>query len=107
LVTVFLEVLWGYGGDWIDPETREVSLDQPEALRALDFLKRSLGTISPTAVTTYAEEDTRTLFQNDRAIFLRNWPYVWTAMAQSPLRKEAESEWRPSFTLRVSEAPQL
>jgi glutamyl-tRNA reductase len=95
LVTVFLEILWGYGGDWIDPETREVSIDQPEALRALDFLKRSLGTISPTAVTTYAEEDTRTLFQNGRAVFLRNWPYVWTAMAQSPLRKEGRVGMAP------------
>ena len=95
LVTVFLEILWGYGGDWIDAETREVSIDQPEALRALDFLKRSLGTISPTAITTYAEEDTRTLFQNDRAVFLRNWPYVWTAMAQSPLRKEGRVGMAP------------
>ena len=72
-----------------------MSIDQPEALRALDFLKRSLGTISPTAVTTYAEEDTRTLFQNDRAVFLRNWPYVWTAMAQSPLRKEGRVGMAP------------
>jgi len=95
LVTVFLEILWGYGGDWIDPETREVSIDQPEALRALDFLRRSLGTISPRAVTTYAEEDTRTLFQNGRAVFLRNWPYVWTAMAQSPLRKEGRVGMAP------------
>jgi multiple sugar transport system substrate-binding protein len=86
LVTVYLEVLWGFGGDWIDAATREVHLDRPEALHALEFLKRTIGTISPTAVTTYAEEDTRSLFQNGRAVFLRNWPYVWTLMRESPLR---------------------
>jgi trehalose/maltose transport system substrate-binding protein len=88
LVTVFLEVLWGYGGNWIDASTREVFLDRPEAIAAVQFLKRSIGTISPPAVTTYIEEDTRNLFQNGRAVFLRNWPYVWTLMAESPLRKE-------------------
>src|SRR5262249_25831333 len=85
---VFLEVLWGYGGDWIDAEKREVLLDRPEALQALEFLTRSVGTISPEAVTTYSEEDTRILFQNGRAVFLRNWPYVWAVMAKSPGRTQ-------------------
>ena len=83
LVTVFLEVLWGYGGEWIDPETREVKLDSPEAVQAIRFLRRTVGTVSPPAVTTYAEEDTRNIFQNGRAVFLRNWPYVWTLMQRS------------------------
>jgi multiple sugar transport system substrate-binding protein len=86
LVTVFLEVLWGFGGDWIDAENRQVLLDRPEALQALQFLTRTVGTISPPAVTTYIEEDTRTLFQNGRSVFLRNWPYVWTLLEETPLR---------------------
>jgi multiple sugar transport system substrate-binding protein len=88
LVTVFLEVLWGFGGDWINAETREVLLDRPEALQALEFLMRTIGTISPPAVTTYIEEDTRNLFQNGRSVFLRNWPYVWRLMKDNPLRLE-------------------
>lgn len=83
LVTVFLEVLWGHGGEWIDPETREVKLDSPEAVEAVRFLKSTVGTISPPAVTTYMEEDTRNIFQNGRAVFLRNWPYVWTLLQRS------------------------
>jgi multiple sugar transport system substrate-binding protein len=78
LVTVFLEVLWGMGGEWIDAESREVLLASPEAVRAVEFLKSTIGTISPPAVTTYVEEDTRNIFQNGRGVFLRNWPYVWT-----------------------------
>jgi multiple sugar transport system substrate-binding protein len=88
LVTVYLEVLWGFGGEWIDAATRQVFLDRPEALRAVEFLKKTIGTISPPAVTTYIEEDTRSLFQNGRGVFLRNWPYVWTLMKESPMRLE-------------------
>jgi multiple sugar transport system substrate-binding protein len=88
LVTVYLEVLWGFGGDWIDAETRQVLLDRPEAFQALEFLKKTIGTISPPAVTTYIEDDTRNLFQNGRSVFLRNWPYVWTLMKESPMRLE-------------------
>jgi multiple sugar transport system substrate-binding protein len=83
LVTVFLEVLRGYGGEWIDAQTREVKLDSPQAVQALNFLKSAVGTISPPAVTTYTEEDTRIIFQNGRAVFLRNWPYVWTLIQSS------------------------
>jgi multiple sugar transport system substrate-binding protein len=88
LVTVFLEVLWGFGGEWIDPVQRTVLLDQPEAVEALEFLRETVGTISPPGVTTYVEEDTRTLFQNGHGVFLRNWPYVWRLMQESPMRKE-------------------
>jgi len=82
LVTNFLEVLWGFGGDWIDAETREVFLDRPEALMALQFAKSTIGSISPPGVTTYTEEETRTLFQDGRAVFLRNWLYVWALAAR-------------------------
>jgi trehalose/maltose transport system substrate-binding protein len=86
LLAVYLEMLWGFGGDWIDAQTREVLLDRPEALHALEFLRNTIGTISPPAVTTYMEEDTRVLFQNGRSVFLRNWPYVWRLLEQSPQR---------------------
>jgi multiple sugar transport system substrate-binding protein len=82
LVTVFLEVLWGYGAEWIDPDTRKVHLDEPQAAEALRFLTQSVGSISPPGVTTYIEEDTRSIFQNGRSVFLRNWMYVWRLLDQ-------------------------
>ena len=87
LICSFLEVLWGFGGDWIRAETGEVVLDRPEAIRALQFLKDTVGAVSPAGVTGYIEEDTRQLFQAGRAVFLRNWAYVWTLMqrSQSPV----------------------
>ena len=83
LITAFLEVLWGFGGDWIDPETLRVHIDGPEAVEALRFLRSTIDTISPPGVTGYIEEDTRLLFQSGRAVFLRNWPYMWTLMQRS------------------------
>lgn len=79
----FLEVLRGYGGFWI--ENGEIGLDRPEAEKALDFLCRAVGTISPAGVTTYAEEESRLLFQSGRGVFLRNWPYVSNLLAKEKL----------------------
>lgn len=90
LVCDFLEVLHGHGGFWVDPATREVGLDRPEAVAALAFLVGCVRDrpISPPGVTTYQEEESRRLFQDGRAVFLRNWPYAWRlAQAEdSPLR---------------------
>ena len=75
---MFVEVLSGFGGFWANPQTFEVGLDKPEAIKAVEFLKNTIASsISPPGVTTYGEEETRLLFQNGKALFLRNWPYVW------------------------------
>ena len=79
LVCFFLEVLRGHGGFWVEPATLEVGLDRAESVAALQFLRgaRLEQPISPPGVTTYKEEESRRLFQDGRAVFLRNWPYVW------------------------------
>lgn len=75
---MFVEVLSGFGGFWANPQTFEVGLDKPEAIKAVEFLKNTIASgISPPGVTTYGEEETRLLFQNGKSLFLRNWPYVW------------------------------
>jgi multiple sugar transport system substrate-binding protein len=81
LVCNFVEVLKGFGGYWIDPDSGAVGLEEPGAVAALEFLRDSVGTISPPGVTTYAEEESRLLFQGGGAVFLRNWPYVYKALA--------------------------
>ena len=117
LITFFLEVLWGHGGDWIDPATRTVHLDEPEAIRALAFMVDLIGNESPPGVTTYTEEDTRNLFQSGHAVFLRNWLYVWrladqgggirkdqvgfTSMVHEPDSKSAASLGGWGFASRV------
>ncbi len=78
LVAMFVEILEGYGGFWVNPDTLEVGLDRPETKQAIQFLQDTIKTgISPPGVTTYQEEETRRLFQSGQAVFLRSWPYVW------------------------------
>jgi multiple sugar transport system substrate-binding protein len=95
LAAMFVEVLRGFGGTWVDAETLEVGLDQPEAIGALQFLIDSVNQgIAPPGVTTYQEEETRRLFQNGEVAFLRNWPYVW------PLAQQADSKVAGKIALK-------
>jgi multiple sugar transport system substrate-binding protein len=91
LVCDFLEILAGHGGLWADPATGQIGLDGPEARAALEFLRGSLDPaqgFSPPGVTTYQEEESRRVFADGRAAFLRNWPYVWRLAQRedSPIR---------------------
>lgn len=83
LVAMFVEVLEGYGGFWVNQDTLDVGLDRPETLEAIAFLKDTIQEgISPPGVVTYIEEDTRRAFQSGEAAFLRSWPYVWSLANQ-------------------------
>lgn len=80
LICAFLEVLWGAGGDVVAPDG-QVLIDRPEAVAALQWLVDAIYVekIVPEAVTTYQEEECRLLFEQGHAVFMRNWPYVWTS----------------------------
>jgi multiple sugar transport system substrate-binding protein len=78
VAAMFVEILEGFGGFWVNPDTLEVGLDQPKSIDAVEFLRDTITKgISPPGVVTYGEEETRLLFQNGESVFLRNWPYVW------------------------------
>ena len=92
---MFVEILEGFGGFWVNPETLEVGLDKPEAIQAVEFLKSTIDKgISPPGVPTYQEEETRRLFQSGDVVFLRNWPYVW------PLANEESSKIKGKFGIK-------
>jgi multiple sugar transport system substrate-binding protein len=96
LVAMFVEVLEGAGGFWINSDTGEVGLDRPQTLQAVEFLRNTIREgISPPGVTTYVEEDTRRLFQSGQVAFLRSWPYVWT------LANKEDSPIRGKFAMKT------
>jgi len=80
LICNFLEFLWGRGGS-LDAEHLASS---PEAATAeiretIVFIRSLIETdVSPASVLTYKEEDSRRIFTEGQAPFLRNWPYVWS-----------------------------
>jgi multiple sugar transport system substrate-binding protein len=89
LSAMFVEVLHGYGGFWVNPATLEVGLDKPEAIAAVKFLINTIEQkISPAEVVSYSEDESLAEFQQGNAVFLRSWPFVWvTANAKdSPIR---------------------
>ncbi|MEO0407088.1 MAG: ABC transporter substrate-binding protein [Cyanobacteria bacterium P01_A01_bin.135] len=78
LSAMFVEMLEGFGGFWVDADSREVGLDQPEAIAAVEFLLNTIQeNVSPSGVTNYQEEEARRLFQSGGSAFMRNWPYAW------------------------------
>jgi multiple sugar transport system substrate-binding protein len=81
LVTVFLEVLGGFGGAILTP-AGEVAVDSPAAVAALAYLRDQIvrSRVAPPEVLTWHEEESRFAFQNGNAVFLRNWPYAYPLM---------------------------
>ncbi|MDL1902847.1 ABC transporter substrate-binding protein, partial [Anaerolineae bacterium CFX9] len=64
------------GNTFITPEG-EVNVNTPEFIAALEQAAGWVGTISPEAVTTFGEEDSRAVWQSGNAAFMRNWPYAY------------------------------
>ena len=59
-----------------------VTLDNPQAVAALNKAKGWVGTIAPKGVTSYQEDETVQAFTGGNAVFVRNWPYMY-ALAQT------------------------
>lgn len=64
------------GGDFVDVDG-QVTIDNPQAARALDLAAGWVGTIAPQGALGYMEEEARAVFQNGGALFMRNWPYAY------------------------------
>ncbi len=95
LSAMFVEILHGFGGTWVNPDTLEVGLDQPEAIAAVNFLKQTIAEqVTPSGVTSFQEEEARRAFQNGQVVFMRNWPYVWR------LANEEDSPIRNQFNIK-------
>lgn len=81
------EAIWGHGGEPF--RENRLLLTETPAYAALAYLRDLMRAgISPPSVGSAAEEEARLLFQEGRAVFMRNWPYAFALLeAQgSPVR---------------------
>lgn len=87
LSCVFVEMLRGFGGRWL--EQGQPQLDSPEAIAASAWLRDLVVQgITPASVANMGEPEALQLFAAGEAAFMRNWPYAWAELNKpgSPLR---------------------
>lgn len=65
------------GGSIIDTHGN-ITINNPRAAQALDMAAGWIGKIVPPGALGYMEEESRSVFQNGDALFMRNWPYAYT-----------------------------
>ncbi len=78
LTTNALEWIASYGGGTFVNADGQVTINNPHAIEAIALAASWIGDISPEGVRNYMEEEARGVFQAGNAVFMRNWPYVWS-----------------------------
>lgn len=73
-----LEWVKSFGGGQIVEPDGTISINNENAVAALEAAKSWVGTISPDGVLAYQEEEARGVWQTGNAVFMRNWPYAYT-----------------------------
>jgi trehalose/maltose transport system substrate-binding protein len=72
-----LEWVDSFGGGTIVADDGTITINNEDAVAALDLAATWIGDIAPEGVLNYAEEEARGVFQSGNAVFMRNWPYAW------------------------------
>lgn len=72
-----LEWVASYNGGTFVDAAGNITVNNPKAARALTMAASWVGTIAPKGVMGYMEEESRAVFQNGDALFMRNWPYAY------------------------------
>jgi len=85
------------GGQIVEPDGT-ISVNNPEAVKALEMAASWVGTISPPGVLSYTEEESRGVWQTGNAVFMRNWPYAYALGngADSPVKDKFDVAPLPS-----------
>ncbi len=94
------------GNTFVTPDGKVNVNNQP----FIDFLNRAqswVGGISPQAVTTYQEEDSRAVWQAGNAAFMRNWPYAYGLgnASDSVIKDKFDFVPLPSGDVRAASLP--
>ncbi len=84
LSCVYLEMIDGFGGDWLQPKSNQIGLNSKPGIEASAWLQSLIDQgVSPKAVTNYAEPEALQSFKVGDAAFMRNWPYAWAELQKT------------------------
>ncbi len=84
LSCVYLEMIDGFGGDWLHAKNNQIGLNSEPGIKAAAWLQGLIDQgVSPEAVTNYAEPEALQSFKVGDAAFMRNWPYAWAELQKS------------------------
>ncbi|HEY8235007.1 MAG TPA: ABC transporter substrate-binding protein [Gaiellaceae bacterium] len=72
------------GGNFID--NGKVTINNSKAATILDAMRNQVGKLTPRGVTSYDEEGARNVFAAGNAMFMRNWPYAYSANQTTPVK---------------------
>ena len=98
LSCVFLELVKGFGGNWID-KNGDVQLNNKESVQAVQWMSKLIkNNISPKSVTNFAENESLQVFESGNAAFMRNWPYAWAELQ----KKKSKVRGKVGITTMVS-----
>jgi len=73
-----LEWVKSSGGGQIVEADGTISINNGNAIKALETARGWISNITPEGVLSYTEEESRGLWQTGNAAFMRNWPYAYS-----------------------------
>jgi multiple sugar transport system substrate-binding protein len=86
LTVCFAELLYSAGGKILSDDGKTVEVDSPEGKKTIEFMANGFKTGAvPKAVTTYMEQSALDAFQNNKATYMRNWPYAYALNKKSSI----------------------
>jgi multiple sugar transport system substrate-binding protein len=75
----FMEYLTSAGGSVLNGSATSSTIDSPQALKALTFMKSLVTSgVTPSAVSTFQESQSMAAFAAGQSAFLRNWDYAYS-----------------------------
>jgi trehalose/maltose transport system substrate-binding protein len=93
-----LEWIKSHGGGQIVEPDGTISVNNADAVKAIEEAASWVNTISPPGVLSYTEEESRGVWQTGNAVFMRNWPYAYALGngADSPVKDKFDVAPLPS-----------
>ena len=66
------------GGASVNSDASKATIDSPAALKALTYMRGLVSSgVAPSAITSFQEQQSESLFTSGQVAFLRNWTYAY------------------------------